>query len=111
MSRRFGPAFESATSIAVDNLGDVLVTGSFLGVVDFGGGPLSSKGGNDIYVLKLSSAGEYLWAKVFGDPDTQKGLDIACDLSGDVLVSGVVRWWGRQLRGPMFAQDQTDTSL
>jgi hypothetical protein len=54
-SKRFGDTgYQNATATAVDGAGNVLLTGNFVGTVDFGGGPLSSAGGYDIFVAKLS---------------------------------------------------------
>ncbi len=53
-SQRFGDTdFDSGAAIAVDGAGNVLVTGSFEGTVDFGGGALTSAG-NDIFLAKYA---------------------------------------------------------
>jgi hypothetical protein len=53
-SGRFGGTQDEATGdVAVDGLGDVVLTGSFMGTIDFGGGPLMSAGGTDIFLAKL----------------------------------------------------------
>src|SRR5262249_34214584 len=65
-----GTKADAGTAIAVDASGNVYTTGSFAGVADFnpGGGvsKLTSKGGNDVYVSKLSSSGAFVWAKKVG---------------------------------------------
>jgi hypothetical protein len=84
-SKRFGDASEqSGNAIAVDAAGNVLVTGMFLGTVDFGGGPFTDMDGGDVFVLKLSGAGDHVFSKQFGGAGTQFGYDIAPD--GDSIV-------------------------
>ena len=39
-------------AVAVDQGGNVVVTGSFRGTVDFGGGPLTRIGGQDVFMAK-----------------------------------------------------------
>jgi hypothetical protein len=53
-SRRFGDTHQQL-NVAIDNdsLGNVLMTAYFEGTADFGGGPLTSEGGYDIFVAKL----------------------------------------------------------
>jgi hypothetical protein len=53
-SKRFGGASsDQALGVAVEGNGSVAVTGVFSGTVDFGGGPLTSAGGSDIFLLRL----------------------------------------------------------
>jgi hypothetical protein len=53
-SKRFGGSSDDiGMSVAADGSGDALLTGSFSGLVDFGGEILTSAGQTDIFVLKL----------------------------------------------------------
>ena len=89
-SKRFGDAMDQkGASIATDLMGNVLVTGSFRGAVDFGGGlPLTSAGGSDGFVAKLAPDSSFMWSKAFGDTMDQEGTSIAADPEGNVLVTG-----------------------
>ena len=73
--------------IAVDNNNNILITGYFVGPVDFGGGPLSSSGLN-IFVAKYSPSGAYIWAESFGGVSSDVGNAIDVDNSGNVLTTG-----------------------
>lgn len=64
------------------------VTGSNAGVVDFGGGPITSAGGQDIFLAKFDCFGGHLWSKGFGDAANQSGLCLAVDNLGDVYLAG-----------------------
>lgn len=87
-SQHFGDADEqSANSVAVDGSGNVFVTGYFSGTADFGGGPLTSAGG-DIFVAAFGASGSHLWSRRFGDADFQEGQEVATDGSGNVVVTG-----------------------
>jgi hypothetical protein len=82
-----------AQAIAVDNSGNVLISGNFTGTVDFGGGPLASAGngneGEDVYLVKFDNDGNHLWSKRFGDALAQGCYDVAADTSGNALVTGL----------------------
>jgi chitodextrinase len=52
-----GTTNDSGEAVAVDGSGNVIVGGLFSGSVDFGGGPLTSAGGYDIYLAKYTAAG------------------------------------------------------
>ena len=88
-SQTFGRG--SGLSVAVDGAGNVLVTGNFTGTVDFGGGPLVSAGGSDIFVAKFDSNGVHLWSQRFGAPggNGDFGFGVAVDPSGNVVVTGL----------------------
>ncbi|MFH1278491.1 MAG: SBBP repeat-containing protein [Candidatus Eisenbacteria bacterium] len=81
-------SYDRGNGVAVDLLGNVLVTGQFRNTVDFGGGPLTSAGGDDIFVAKFDPNGNHLWSKRFGNGQDQEGLSIGVDDSGNVLVAG-----------------------
>src|SRR5262249_39221704 len=70
------------------NGSEILLGGSFRESLDFGGGPLSSQGAEDIYIAKLDSSGGYLWSKSFGDPSAQGASAVAVDRSGNTLITG-----------------------
>lgn len=89
-AKRFGDASDQhAAGIAVDASGNVLVTGQLQGSMNFGDGPLTSAGGNDIFVAKLDPSGTSLWSQSFGDSSfTQAGRSITSDASGSVIAAG-----------------------
>ena len=49
---------------------------------------LASTGSTDIFVLKLDSSGNFIWAKGFGGTGTDVGLSIATDLIGNIYTTG-----------------------
>jgi hypothetical protein len=70
--RRIGGAgADRATDIARDTNGNLYITGQFTGSVDFDPGAgvsklASSNGGADAFVMKLSWAGNFAWARRLG---------------------------------------------
>jgi hypothetical protein len=77
-----------AYSVATDASSNIFVTGYFNGSVNFGGGTLTSAGGQDIFVAKYSPSGAHLWSKRFGGAAIDGGQAVDVDLNGDVVVSG-----------------------
>lgn len=90
--RMGGAGFNVAYIIDRDPLGNIYTTGAFTGTVDFDPGPgefnLTSAGGSDIYVCKLDSNGNFVWAKRMGGPRDDAGYFVAVDADGDVYVTG-----------------------
>lgn len=94
-SKRYGGAgAESATSVIVDSMDNIIVAGYFHGAVDFGGpAALVAVSEADMFVAKYSLAGAYLWARSFGATGaTSDGNEFprsaAVDDGGDVLLAG-----------------------
>ncbi|MBT5207449.1 MAG: hypothetical protein HOM00_10215, partial [Acidimicrobiaceae bacterium] len=79
-------------SVAVDSSGNVYTTGYFNGTVDFDPGAgtanLTSNGYKDVFVSKLDSSGNYVWAKNFGGTGNDMGYSVAVDSSGNVYTTG-----------------------
>jgi hypothetical protein len=92
-SRRFGDAggYASGEAVAADGEGGIFVAGKFGGTVDFGGGPLSSAGNSDAFLLKLDDAGEHVWSRRFGGSDVDIGTGVAVDGDGGVIAVGQFR--------------------
>jgi hypothetical protein len=92
-ARSFGtPALNDAGSgIAVDASGNTYVTGNFSGTVDFDPGPGTytlTAGTTDMFVLKLNSAGNFVWARNVGGAGSAYGRAIALDASANVYTTG-----------------------
>ena len=87
-----GTSVDDGQSILVDGLGNVYTTGYFQGTADFDPGPgvsnLTSNGLEDIFIQKLSSSGNLIWAKSFGGTDSDEGRSISIDSSGNVYTTG-----------------------
>jgi hypothetical protein len=75
-------------SIAIDGGGGVLVTGWFSGTSNFGGGPFTSSGEQDIFVAKFNASGGPVWSQRFGDAMSQSGNAVASDSAGNVILAG-----------------------
>src|SRR3989475_1582564 len=88
-SKGIGDSFSnSGNAVAVDPSGNIAVTGAFSGPADFGGGVLTSAG-VDHFLAKLAPTGGHRWSRHFGSAlAVHAGNGVACDGSGNVLVTG-----------------------
>ncbi len=78
-----------------DQNGDIIVTGAFKGTADFDPSSnvfnLTSAGNFDIYVVKLTALGEFVWAKRMGGSGFDRAHDVEIADNGDIIVSGYFR--------------------
>ena len=79
--------------MAIDPSGNLLITGHFKDVADVDPDPqetyyLTSAGEEDIFLLKLDSDGNFLWAFSMGDVNYDRGKDVTTDASGNVYLTG-----------------------
>jgi hypothetical protein len=80
--------------IAFDPSGNVVLTGSFNygypgpDQVNFGCGAMTSRGGDDIFVVKYAAGGSCLWSKQFGDNLQQTAYAVATDTNGNIFLTG-----------------------
>ncbi|MEZ5063438.1 MAG: SBBP repeat-containing protein [bacterium] len=86
-----GPLGDTGRAIAVDASGNIAVTGSFNGTVDFDPGPglleLTAGGSEAVFVASFDPAGALRFARAFpGD-----GYGIAVDSAGNVYVTGEIQ--------------------
>ncbi|MFC1572070.1 hypothetical protein ACFL6M_00570 [Candidatus Eisenbacteria bacterium] len=113
-SNRFGDAStQIGVGIAKHDLGFVAITGQAAGTIDFGGGPLTSAGGSDVFVAEFDTFNHHLWSDLYGDAtDLQEGIEIAIDPHyRDIVVTG--RFFGTLNfgGGPLVSMGDFDTFL
>jgi len=89
---------DQAYDIAVDNSGNVFITGGFRNTVDFdpGTGVYNLVADNTIqsyaaFILKLNSSGDFQWARKASTVSYGTGVDT--DNSGNVYVTGYIQNW------------------
>jgi hypothetical protein len=88
-SKIFGGAGDQQVlGMAMTSGGELVVVGRFQGTVDFGGGALTSAGGDDVFVVRFWSNGSFAWAERFGDAGDQRANAVAVDMAGNVFVAG-----------------------
>jgi len=81
--RAGGTGSDTTKAVAIDGQGDIVVTGSFTGTADFGGGPLGTAGSSDVVIAKYTSAGSHVWSKRVGSVGLDQGFGVAIDRSAD----------------------------
>ena len=80
---------DESYDVEVDNLGFIYTTGYITSSSVFGSSiNLTTNGFSDIYVSKSDVNGNFLWAKVFGGTQADRGYDIVLDNSGNIYVTG-----------------------
>jgi hypothetical protein len=95
---------DSGNAIAVDNNGNVYVTGNYFsspltinsfssvtgGVINLSSyGTLANSGSSDTFIVKYNTNGQALWATSIGGFGSDTGSGIAVDNNGNVYVIGV----------------------
>lgn len=90
-----GGSSDYGYSLALDSSDNIYTTGSFQGTSDFDPGEetfnLSSKGSSDIFISKLDTSGNFLWAKQIGGTEADSGYNIAVDIIGNIYTTGLFR--------------------
>ncbi|MFT3769337.1 MAG: MopE-related protein [Minicystis sp.] len=88
-SKRYGDASDQlGIGITTDAANNVIAVGSFGGTINFGGSTFTSLGGNDAWLVKLDAAGNHLWSKGLGGPNTQQGIAVGVDAGGYIVATG-----------------------
>ncbi|GEM_PF-667108 len=79
---------EYGYDVAIDNLGNSIVTGRFSGVANFGITTLTSNGDYSLFIAKYDESGSLMWAKQTEGSGSVKGYGITTDESENIIVTG-----------------------
>lgn len=89
-----GNNIDSGVDIELDPDGDVCVTGTFFQTVDFDAGDgieeLTAAGVEvaDVFVLKLTNAGEFIWVKSIESESSDQVFDLEVDENNNIYIGG-----------------------
>lgn len=83
-----GTAVDFCSGVTADPAGNLYVTGGYQGTFTLGNFTLANQGGTDLFVAKLSGAGQWEWAQRGGGYESEFGADIAVAPSGKVVITG-----------------------
>jgi len=93
-AKNFGAAsyYCSGYTINTDAAGNVYTSGNFYGTVDFDPGPgtqnLVAGAYQNIFILKLDSDGNYIWAKAIGNPGFGRIQALTVDAAQNIYTTG-----------------------
>ncbi|MFT5821837.1 MAG: hypothetical protein ACI8ZM_003093 [Crocinitomix sp.] len=85
---------DTGVDIELDQNGDVCVTGTFCQTVDFDSGvgveELTAEGaeGTDVFILKLSNTGDFIWVKSIESEFYDEVFDLEVDKNNNIYIGG-----------------------
>jgi hypothetical protein len=93
------PSQATYVGLAIDESGDIVVSGAFNDTVDFDPGTgeaylspaFSSQGNPDMFVAKYSATGKYVWAFHVGGSEWEQADAVAIDRKGNIYLTGYFR--------------------
>ena len=87
-----GMGNDEAFVITTDTIGNIYTVGYFEAAVDFDPGTgttnLISNGESDIFIQKLDTSGDFIWAKSLGSEGAEFALNVTIDVEGNVITVG-----------------------
>jgi hypothetical protein len=87
-NRAGGNSGDYVSHLLLDSSGNAYIAGYFHGTANFGGTTLTSAGGQDAYVAKVSSSGGFVWANRAGGNSGDYVSHLALDISGNSYIAG-----------------------
>jgi len=83
-----GSIVDRSNSISKESGGSLFITGTFQGESNFGEITLLTDGSHDIFVAKIDSVGNWLWAVSAGGTSTDEGHDIDISNQNEIYLTG-----------------------
>ncbi|MCW3078108.1 MAG: hypothetical protein JWO32_2717, partial [Bacteroidetes bacterium] len=93
-----GPNNQTGFGLNIDKLGNLITTGLFQGISDFNPpsatytmSPHNSLNNDyEIFIHKIDSAGQFIWAKQIGGSDFSRGTSVTVDSLNNILTTGYI---------------------
>lgn len=83
-----GGGKDAGYGICADKSGNIYITGDFQGSISFGHLNLSSKGSSDVFLVKFTSEGKFIWAERAGGEGLDAGTSVVVDPLGNPVITG-----------------------
>ena len=83
-----GAARDIGRGVDADAKGHIYLSGEFAGTIQLGATTLTSVGGDDSFVAKLTPRGRVQWATRLGGPGDEIGPEIEVDAAGNSYLTG-----------------------
>jgi hypothetical protein len=114
-----GTGSDYGRSVTVDIAGNVILAGTFNNTVDFNPGSgiynISSNGDFDIFIVKLDSSGNFLWAGAVGGYGDDQINSVTVDDQGTIYATGFFEGIGDFDPGPgiynLYSSGQLSTFI
>ena len=83
-----GPQWDLGRLEAIDTAGNAYISGYFKSKATFGSFQLTSKGKEDLFITRVSSAGKVVWVTAAGGVGTDAASDLAIDNKAGLMMTG-----------------------
>ena len=108
--RAGGNGSDQGFSAALNQAGNAFVAGRFETMASFGGTTLTSRGADDVLLVKVDPLGQFVWAKRAGSPTSDQGRRVLATDDGGAVVTG--RFTGSANFGDMgFSSQGSDDAF
>lgn len=98
-------------SITSDTMNSMIVTGTFIGPIDFGGGIIEGSNSETIFLTKLDADGNHMFSKKVAPTAWAFPLDMATDAQNNIFICGYFHGPADFGGGPLVSGNGNDAFL
>ncbi|MBN2681513.1 MAG: T9SS type A sorting domain-containing protein [Bacteroidales bacterium] len=79
---------DEPNTINIDYNGNIIISGYYSGVIEFGSTMLESQGFEDVFIVKYNNLGDFVWIKTYGNSFDEAGISSGLDSDGNIYLTG-----------------------